>query len=290
MNKKMNILITGANGQLGSEFRKIEKERSLHHFYFTDIAELDITNPDAVSNYITHHKIDIIVNCAAYTAVDKAEKNIYLAEKVNITGPEVLAKSAKENNCKLIHISTDYVFDGSKNTPYTEDDLVSPLGVYGDTKYRGEQAVISSGAEAIIIRTSWLYSSFGNNFVKTMIKFGKERESLNVIFDQIGTPSYAGDLAEAIITIIDSSLKLDKHRQVYHFSNHGVASWYDFAVNIMKIANIDCLINPIETKDYPANVVRPFYSVLNKSNIIKDFKLKIPYWKDSLTNCIDILT
>lgn len=282
----MNILITGANGQLGSEFKEIKKSGSQHEFYFTDIADLDITSYVAVTNYIKDNKIDTIVNCAAYTAVDKAENDIELAEKVNAYGPQVIAKSAKKNNCKFIHISTDYVFDGSKNTPYTEDDPHSPLGVYGKTKHRGEQAVISSGSEAIIIRTSWLYSSFGNNFVKTMMKFGKERDSLSVIFDQIGTPSYARDLARAIMTILNSNKKLDSKGKIYHFSNHGVASWYDFAVNIMQIADIKCKVLPIETKDYPTKAVRPFYSVLNKSKIIKDFNVEIPYWKDSLFDCI----
>lgn len=285
----MKILITGANGQLGSEFKEIHKVEAQHHFYFTDIEELDITNFIAVNKFINDNNIDVIINSAAYTAVDKAEDEPSLAEKVNVLGPEILAKSAALNGCKLIHVSTDYVFDGSKNIPYSENDIINPLGVYGDTKFRGEQAVISSGAEAVIIRTSWLYSAFGNNFVKTMIKLGIERNSLNVVYDQIGTPTYARDLALAIVKISSYDMKLNKKRPVYHFSNQGVASWYDFAVNIMEIANINCQINPIESKDYPTKTVRPFYSVLNKSNIILDFNVKVPYWKDSLIDCINKL-
>ncbi len=282
----MNILITGANGQLGSEFKEIQKKEKQHHFYLTDLEELDITNFIGVNKYINENDIDVIINCAAYTAVDQAEDEPKIAQEINVQGPEILAKSAAKNACKLIHISTDYVFDGNKNTPYTENDIVSPLGVYGSTKYRGEQMLISSKAEAIVIRTSWLYSSYGNNFVKTMMRLGKEKENLKVVYDQIGTPTYAYDLALAIISIINSGKKLNRKRSIYHFSNHGVASWYDFAFNIMEIANIDCYISPIESKDFPTKTVRPFYSVLNKSNIIKDFDIKIPYWKDSLAVCI----
>ncbi len=285
----MNILITGSNGQLGSEFKEIQKEESRYNFYFTDINELDITNLPHVNKFIVENQINTIINCAAYTAVDKAEDEPLIAHKINVLGSEILAKSAVKNNCKLIHISTDYVFDGSKNTPYTEDDIINPLGVYGNTKYKGEQAVISSGAEAIIIRTSWLYSSFGNNFVKTMIKLAKERKSLNIVYDQIGTPTYAHDLALAIVKILESDKKLNEKRSVYHFSNHGVASWYDFAVNIMEIAKINCMLKPIESKDFPTKTQRPFYSVLNKSNIIADFNVKVPYWKDSLAACMKIM-
>ncbi len=287
--QNFNILITGANGQLGSEFREIAEIQSLHTFFFTDVDDLDITDFIAVNKYIIENNIDIIVNCAAYTAVDKAEEEVEIAENINVLGPEILAKSANINSCKLVHISTDYVFDGSKNMPYTEDDIEKPIGVYGATKYKGEQAVIAINAEAVVIRTSWLYSSFGNNFVKTMLKFGKERESVNVICDQVGTPTYAKDLAVAILKILDSGNKINRKRSVYHFSNQGVISWYDFAVNIMELAKLDCKVNAIETKDYPSKVVRPFYSVLNKANMIKDFNLEIPYWKESLKDCINKL-
>ncbi len=297
----MNILVTGVNGQLGSEIRYLvmsEKNIIQHsklniqnyNFYFTDRNKLDITNKNKIEEFVNKNNIKIIINCAAYTAVDKAESEKELADLINHKAVEYLANISKQKEILLIHISTDYVFDGKNYKPYTEEDKTNPQGVYGLTKLKGEEAFKNSNAKGIIIRTSWVYSSFGNNFVKTMLRL-KDRGELGVVFDQVGTPTYARDLARVILEIINKHFnKLNSFKaEIFHFSNEGVCSWYDFAKEIMKIAKIDCTINPIETKDYPTPAKRPFYSVLNKSKIKKEFDINIPYWKDSLNKCLEKL-
>ncbi len=279
-----NILVTGSNGQMGSEIRELSVEYQ-DDFYFTDRNELDITNKDAVDDFCIQNSIDVIINCAAYTAVDKAEEDEVNADKINHLAVKNLAEIAKEKNIKLIHISTDYVFDGENYKPYVEDDKVNPNGIYGKTKLDGELALQEINPNnTIIIRTSWVYSSFGANFVKTMLRLGKERDALGVIFDQVGTPTYARDLANAILEII-SQLNND-NVEIYHYSNEGVCSWYDFAKTIFELSNTDCKVNPIETKEYPTPATRPHYSLLNKSKIKKEYNITIPYWKDSLDTCL----
>lgn len=285
----MRVLITGANGQLGSEIKELKGAFPNLDFLFSDLPELDICNKQKIWQFIEDHEIDAVINCAAYTAVDKAESDVITAETVNATAVSNLVTVTEELNLKLIHISTDYVFDGSGHVPYSEEMPVSPLGVYGLTKRAGEEFVIASSSDSIVIRTSWLYSSFGNNFVKTMLRLGKEKDELGVIFDQVGTPTYAKDLAMACLEIISSNEKLGSKGKVYHFSNEGVASWYDFSLAIMTLAEIDCKVKPIETKDYPTPAKRPHYSVLNKAKIKGDFEVVVPYWKDSLYECVKIL-
>ncbi len=290
----MNVLVTGSNGQLGSEIRALTKEQyPIPHspyprFYFTDRDTLDITNQNEVEQYCIQNNIKIIINCAAYTAVDKAEEDEANADAVNHLAVKYLAQIAKENDIRLIHISTDYVFDGKNYKPYTEEDPTNPQNVYGRTKLLGEEAIQTiNPPKAVIIRTSWVYSSFGNNFVKTMLRLGKERDELGVIFDQIGTPTYARDLAEAILTITQNSkLKTQNSVMVYHYSNEGVASWYDFAKAIFEMSNINCRVEPVETKEYPTPATRPHYSLLNKAKIKKDFGIVVPYWRDSLSLCL----
>lgn len=282
-----NILVTGANGQLGSEIKALgsDKTPSSYIFHFTDRTQLDITNKQAVEQYIITNNIDTIINCAAYTAVDKAETDKESAEKINHLAVKNLAQISKEQNIKLIHISTDYVFDGTNHKPYTEIDTPNPQGIYGQTKLAGEQAIMDTSLpNSIIIRTSWVYSSFGANFVKTMLRFGKERDSLNVVYDQVGTPTYARDLAKAILDILPSIQ--NNEVEIYNYSNEGAISWYDFAKEIMKMAKLSCQINPIESKEYPTPAKRPHYSVLNKAKIKADYNLSIPYWKDSLDECL----
>lgn len=285
----MNILVTGSNGQLGSEIKDIANNYLDFEFIFMDLPELDICNSTQLEKIIIDKKINTIINCAAYTAVDKAENDEVNAEKVNSEGVLNLVNALKKVNGKLIHISTDYVFNGNSFLPYQELDEVNPIGVYGNTKRRGELAVINSDIDAVIIRTSWLYSAYGDNFVKTMLKLGNEREELGVIFDQIGTPTYAGDLAKGCLEILSKKEQLDNRGELYHFSNEGVASWYDFSKAIMELANINCAIKPIETKDYPTAAKRPFYSILNKSKIKSDLEIEVPYWRDSLKKCIQII-
>jgi dTDP-4-dehydrorhamnose reductase len=286
----MNILVTGSNGQLGSEIKDCQHNFKELNVVYADIPDLDICNEDAVNTFITINGIEAIINCAAYTAVDKAEGDAQNARKVNAKGVLNLVKAMENVKGKIIHISTDYVFDGTKPLPYNEEDTVSPIGVYGKTKREGELAVINSSIEGIVIRTSWLYSAYGNNFVKTMIRLGSEKEKLNVIFDQIGSPTYAGDLANTCLVILSNEQnRIDKAGKVYHFSNEGVASWYDFATAVMKINKLDCEVLPLETKDYPTLAKRPHYSVLNKTKIKKNFKITIPYWRDSLEKCIQKL-
>ena len=282
-----NVLVTGSYGQLGSEIKELSVNYP-NNYFFTDKDELDITSAEAIKNVVDTNDIDTIINCAAYTAVDKAEEDEVDADKINHLAVKYLAQISKEINIKFIHISTDYVFDGKNHRPYIESDPVSPQSVYGQTKLDGEKALLEVNPEnSIIIRTSWVYSSYGANFVKTMLRLGKERDELNVIYDQVGTPTYAKDLARAILEIIP---KIDNKKvEIYHYSNNGVLSWYDFAKEIMRMAKIDCQINPIETKEYPTPASRPNYSLLNKSKIIKQFDLSIPYWKDSLNECLKVM-
>ena len=282
-----NILVTGSNGQVGSELQALSKEYN-YNFFFTSRELLDIANSNAISEFIESNNINTIINSAAYTAVDKAEDDKESADLVNHIAVKNLAQIAKDKNIKLIHISTDYVFDGKAHMPYKEDDVTNPNGVYGKTKLDGENAMINiNPLNSIIIRTSWVYSSFGANFVKTMLRLGKDRDELGVIFDQVGTPTYARDLAKAILDILPN-VKNDKV-EIYNYSNEGVLSWYDFSKEIMKMAKINCQINPIETKEYPTPAKRPHFSLLNKSKIKEKFNIIIPYWKDSVDECLKIM-
>lgn len=280
----LNILVTGSKGQLGSEIKELSVNYE-YNFFFTDRTNLDITNENEIKNFIQTNNIDTIINCAAYTAVDKAEEEKEQADSVNRKAVKKLAKISNEYGIKLIHISTDYVFNGKAYKPYVEEFQTKPNSIYGQTKLNGEKELIKINPKnSIIIRTSWVYSSYGANFVKTMLRLGKEKESLGVIFDQVGTPTYANDLAQVILDIIPN---IDNQKiEIYHYSNEGVLSWYDFAKEIMKMAKIDCQINPIETYQYPTPAKRPHYSLLNKAKIKKEFGIKIPYWKDSLDKCL----
>ena len=281
----MNILVTGANGQLGCEMRRLGAV-SPNNYVFTDVAELDITNADAVMYVAKHYAIDAIVNCAAYTNVDKAESDEATAGLINATAVANLAAAMKEVGGTLFHVSTDYVFGSEGNTPRTEDMPLSPLGVYGRTKLRGEQAILDSGCKALIFRTAWLYSEFGNNFLKTMLRLTAEKEQLNVVFDQVGTPTYAGDLALAIFSIIEAGV-YEGNEGIYHFSNEGVCSWYDFAVEIAAAAgHTSCRINPCHSSEFPSPVTRPPYSVLDKTKIKNTFDIDIPHWRESMEYCI----
>ena len=281
----MNILVTGANGQLGNEMRRLGAV-SPNNYIFTDVAELDITNADAVMHVARHYSIDAIVNCAAYTNVDKAESDEATAELINATAVANLAAAMKAVGGTLFHVSTDYVFGSEGNTPRTEDMPLNPLGVYGRTKLHGEQAILESGCKALIFRTAWLYSEFGNNFLKTMMRLTAEKEQLNVVFDQVGTPTYAGDLALAIFSIIEAGV-YEGNEGVYHFSNEGVCSWYDFAVEIAAVAgNTGCRINPCHSSEFPSPVKRPPYSVLDKTKIKNTFDIDIPHWRESMEYCI----
>lgn len=285
----LNVLVTGLNGQLGSELKELIQNTTStienYNFYFLTSQELDITQHAKVKEFITDTEIKIIINCAAYTAVDKAESDAEMADKINHLAVENLAQISKEKKIKLIHISTDYVFDGKNYKPYNEDDKTHPNSVYGVSKLAGEKAIIEiNPLNSIIIRTSWVYSSYGNNFVKTMLRLGKEKASLGVIFDQVGTPTYAKDLAKTILEILP---KIQNSKvNIYNYSNEGVLSWYDFAKEIMRMAKLECVINPIETVEYPTPATRPHYSLLNKSKIKKEFDIIIPYWKDSLDECL----
>ncbi|MFC0878236.1 dTDP-4-dehydrorhamnose reductase [Saccharicrinis sp. FJH2] len=281
----MKILVTGSNGQLGSEFKNRVSDFKKWKFVFTDVAELNITSPDAIDNYIKKQgPFNYLINCAAYTAVDKAEDEPEKAKLLNSDAPGFLAKACNKNDIKLIHVSTDYVFEGKNYLPYTENDETKPNSEYGKTKLNGELQVLMYNPQSIIIRTSWLYSRFGHNFVKVMQKLGSERDKISVVFDQIGTPTHAYDLADAVLAILSASEnnKQDWIKGVYHFSNEGVCSWYDFASEIMKLWNIDCSIEPITSDMYPQKAPRPFYSVMNKTKIKKNYAIKIPNWKDSL--------
>ena len=282
----MNILVTGCNGQLGNEIQLLEKSNSEHIFFNTDVAELDITDEDAINKFVEKNNIDGIINCAAYTAVDKAESNEPLCHKLNATAPGYLAAAMGQRGGWMVQVSTDYVFDGTNHTPYTETDPTCPDSVYGRTKLCGERLVQQHCANAMIVRTAWLYSTFGNNFVKTMIRLGKEKTELGVIFDQIGTPTYARDLAVAIMTAVNKGIVPG----IYHFSNEGVISWYDFTKAIHRIAGINgCEVRPIHTTEYPTPSKRPHYSVLDKTKIKDTYNIKVPYWEESLAECISQL-
>lgn len=270
------LLVVGANGQLGSELRSILGTQA----HYVDRNELDITDSQKVKTFFAVNKYDWIINCAAYTAVDKAEEDAKQAYEINANGPKNLALSG----IPMIHISTDYVFDGCNCYPYLESDKINPQSVYGKSKAQGEENVLQYSKTAIIIRTSWLYSAFGNNFVKTMQRLGNEKQLLNVVFDQIGTPTYAKDLAQIIVDILPKAKSGSK--EIYHFSNEGVCSWYDFAIEIMRQSKLSCQVDPIESKDYLTKAVRPFYSVLNKGKIKKEFELKIRHWSEALAECM----
>ena len=282
----MNILITGCNGQLGNEMQLLEKDSSEHQWFNTDVEELDITDQLAIEQFIQENQIDGIVNCAAYTAVDKAESNKELCTSLNTVAPAYLAAAVEKRGGWMIQISTDYVFDGTKHTPYVETDTPCPDSVYGSTKLAGEFGVQKFCRRSMIIRTAWLYSTFGNNFVKTMLRLGKEKTELGVIFDQIGTPTYARDLAKAIMAAIAQGIQPG----VYHFSNEGVISWYDFTKAIHRIAGItSCHVRPLHTAEYPTPAKRPAYSVLDKTKIKETYNIEIPYWEESLKECIEKL-
>ncbi|WP_418830453.1 dTDP-4-dehydrorhamnose reductase [Phocaeicola sp.] len=281
-----NILVTGGNGQLGNEMRLLAELNKEYTYFFTDVAELDICDEQAVMNFVTAHQIDIIVNCAAYTAVDKAEDNQELCDKLNHVAPGYLAKAIQTRGGYFVQVSTDYVFDGTAHVPYTEEQPTCPDSVYGTTKLAGEQEAMKYCVNTMIIRTAWLYSTFGNNFVKTMLRLGREKDSLGVIFDQIGTPTYARDLAVAIFAAIHKGIIPG----IYHFSNEGVCSWYDFTQMIHHLADIKtCKLRPLHTEEYPTKAKRPHYSVLDKTKIKDIYGIEIPYWVDSLKECIDKL-
>ena len=279
-------MITGCNGQLGNEMQLLEKDFSEHQWFNTDVEELDITDQLAIEQFIQENQIDGIVNCAAYTAVDKAESNKELCTSLNTVAPAYLAAAVDKRGGWMIQISTDYVFDGTKHTPYVETDTPCPDSVYGSTKLAGEFGVQKFCRRSMIIRTAWLYSIFGNNFVKTMLRLGKEKTELGVIFDQIGTPTYARDLANAIMAAIAQGIQPG----VYHFSNEGVISWYDFTKAIHRIAGItSCHVRPLHTAEYPTPAKRPAYSVLDKTKIKETYNIEIPYWEESLKECIEKL-
>jgi len=287
------ILVTGSSGQLGHSLNSIASNYPHYAFRFANRANLDLSDEESIDDFFKRHQFDLIINCAAYTAVDKAESEPECANQINHLAVKQLADIAKQYNAKLIHISTDYVFNGKQYRPYIEADNVAPQSVYGETKLKGEKSLLAAMPNnAFIIRTSWVYSEYGTNFVKTMLKLGKERDVLNIIFDQVGTPTYAFDLAKVIMTIVESERfnQAKVRSELYHFSNEGVCSWYDFAKTIFELSEVSCNVNPIETKDYPAPVARPHYSLFNKAKIRQDFNLNIPYWKESLHHCLNKLT
>jgi dTDP-4-dehydrorhamnose reductase len=287
----MKVMVTGAYGQLGSTLSELSTQFSGLQLILTDFDSLDITDRKAVVGYLESNRPDFLVNCAAYTAVDKAETDMDAAYRLNALGPENLAIACRQIGARLIHVSTDYVFDGTNNKPYSEEDLPNPQGVYGSTKLEGEKLVMKQLPESIVIRTSWLYSSYGHNFVKTMIRLGSEKDSLNVVYDQTGTPTFAGDLSLTILKVISqSAINPDYWKSgIYHYSNLGVCSWYDFAVEIHKMAGISCRVTPVLSAAFKTIAKRPSYSVLDKSKIQKEFGIEIPYWRDSLMNCIQLI-
>ncbi len=285
-----NILVTGANGQVGSELQAIA-QRYPYQFHFVDLEELDITDEDAVKAYFNTHQITACFNCAAYTAVDKAESEAELAYLVNAQGVEHLAKACEAQEAIFLQLSTDYVYHSLHNQPFKETDKTAPQSIYGSSKLAGDQKALASCSRTLIIRTSWVYSSFGHNFVKTMLRLGTERSELNIIFDQIGSPTYAADLANAMLSIFQQIEKdtVKNWQGIYHYSNEGVCSWYDFAQAIFELSDISCELHPIETKDYPSPAKRPHFSLLNKAKIKDTFKLRIPYWRNSLKSCLQKL-
>ena len=279
----MKILITGAYGQLGNELKVLSKNYPNWEFIFTDVDSLDITDEDQVKGYFADNNFKLVINCAAYTAVDKAESDFETAQKVNARAPKLLAKYSKAVRARFIHVSTDYVFAGDAHLPYQETDAVAPNGAYGKTKLEGEQNCQAENPETVIIRTAWLYSTFGNNFVKTMLRLGKERGELGVVFDQVGSPTNAADLAAAILKVAESEEFVPG---IYHYSNEGVASWYDFALAIFELSGVNCKVKPVLSENFPTPVKRPAYSVLNKAKIKGTYNLEVPYWRDSLKICI----
>ena len=278
----LNVLVTGSNGQLGSEVKELSSEYE-YNFFFTDRDNLDISNQETIKNFVQTNDINIIINCAAYTAVDKAENDVQKAFEINADGARNLAQTCDKNNTVLIHISTDFVFNGEASKPYKETDQTNPISVYGKSKLKGEEEIIQIFEKYFIIRTSWLYSEYGNNFMKTMIRLSKQRNELSIVSDQIGTPTYAKDLAEVILDIINTNAK---QYGTYHYSNEGVLSWYDFAKTIFEITNINITLNPIQTDAYPTLAKRPHFSVLDKTKIKLTLDIKIPHWKDSLKKAI----
>ena len=283
----MNILVTGSNGQVGSELQALAGAYPQFSFIFVDKKDLDIGHEEAVHAFFDTHNFDYCINCAAYTAVDQAESDTETAYLVNAMGAKNLATACKKHATRLFQISTDYVYHNHQNTPFKEQDATSPKSVYGRTKLEGEKLALGNHTETLILRTSWVYSSFGNNFVKTMIRLGNDRDQLGIIFDQIGSPTYARDLAKAMLDIINQNPK--EFTGIYHYSNEGVCSWFDFATAIFELEKIDCQVNPIETKDYPTPAQRPHFSLLNKGKIKATFGLEIPYWRESLKACLELL-
>jgi dTDP-4-dehydrorhamnose reductase len=283
------ILVTGSAGQLGSEIRALSSDLRDKDFVFTDYKEMDITDVSLVGSFISSQRFDAIINCAAYTAVDKAESDKERAYLINETGAKNLAEAAARSGCKFIHISTDFIFDGTHSIPISEDAKPNPLSIYGASKLAGEIAAMHANSDSIIFRTSWVYSSFGSNFVKTIMRLCSEREKVSVIYDQIGTPTYARDLAQFILNGLDTIVD-KKVSGIYNYSNEGVASWYDFAIAIRDMADLKALISPIETSQYPTPAARPKYSILNKKKVKDTFNIEIPYWRDSLLRCIRLIT
>ncbi len=280
------VLVTGSKGQLGNEIQVLAPAYPQFNFIFTDVEELDICKREAVDGFFSENKIDFLINCAAYTAVDKAEDDEEKCYQINKDAVGYLGEASARHGVKMLHVSTDYVFDGKSYIPYTEDAPVSPATVYGRSKAEGEQRLVSVLQSAVIVRTSWLYSSFGNNFVKTMLKLGRERKRLQVVFDQVGTPTYAADLADALLQIISAAELVPG---IYHYSNEGVCSWYDFTLAIFKSAKIACDVLPIESREYPTKTPRPHYSVLNKQKVKSAYNLRIAHWEDSLNRCVQKL-
>ena len=283
----MKILVTGGNGQLGCEINQLSSNYN-YDWLFTDTDIFDISDLININVFLDKCNPDVIINCAAYTLVDNAEDDFNTANTINHKSVELIAEWSNNNNCKLIHISTDYVFDGNKSQPYNELDHVNPVGVYGKSKRDGELAVINSDIDGVVIRTSWLYSSYGDNFVKKILDLGLAKKELRIVFDQLGTPTYARDLAKICLNIIckNSSNKISEKRKIYHYSNEGIASWFDFASEIIKLGTIVCKVVPILTKEFPTKAKRPHYSVLDNTNIKNDFNIEIPNWRDSLKACI----
>lgn len=284
----MNILITGSDGQLGNEFRQLAPQYKQHQFFFTDLKELDVTNAEKVNKFMKSNKVECVVNCAGYTQVDKAEDDKGQATLLNSTATKYIAEASAKVGAMMVHISTDYVFDGKNYKPYTENDTANPKSIYGKSKLDGEIEVMFNAKRAIIIRTSWLYSSFGHNFVKTILEKAKTEKELKVIYDQVGTPTYARDLAHTILEIIPK-VPSKIRGEIYNFSNEGVASWYDFAKAVIEYKGLACKVVPILTKDLAQAAQRPLYSLLNKGRIKKDFGIEIPHWRDSLKECLEKL-
>lgn len=280
------VLITGSKGQLGNEIRMIADSKPDWEFFYTDVEEVDITSQEAVHAFLDKYQPEVLVNCAGYTAVDKAEGNRNMAELINAKAVQILASECSRRNIFMVHVSTDFVFDGEKNTPYVEADFPNPKSVYALSKFHGEQAFLEHASEGCIVRTSWLYSSFGHNFVKTMMKLGKERDELGVVYDQVGTPTYAADLASAILKLIGEKRRMEK-LEIFHYSNEGVSSWYDFSVAVMEYASLDCRVKPLLAVEYPLPAFRPHYSVMNKKKIREFLGCEIPHWRESLRRCVD---